>query len=219
MANESFWKRLREIGIGLVVDQLKVWLLPILGAAAGLVIAYMRQVPLEMYFVFIVGGFALVSVGLNNFSTWWFNNNARNRLSPADPFIRLKVDKNVNPPIVQFVQFGFALKNIARFPIDFEVVSLSTRIDNLVNPNPTYHSRLVNVSAGSTGFYHDDWIAVGNHRPNGSAAIGDVKVTIKYGRPTALRYIMTLHYMVTIYADANGLISERATFMMLPPDE
>ena len=165
-------------------------------------IGYLQGFP--WFYVCLGAGFmfAVVTTGLLRFTEWRFRVTAKDKLAFHD----LRIFRTLaNDGSISAIRLGFRLRNIATFPIQFEVQEMNTEFMNsLYPPKKTYEKKKIFIPVNGLGWFDDHDIGLASIEKKNKTIGGSIHARLKYGRPENLNQELEFKKKVFIKFDNRG---------------
>ena len=183
-------------------EAVQAWGLPSLSVPATIVLGYFQNIP--WFYIYLSAGFvfAVIATGLLRFDEWRFRVTAKDKLAFHD----LRVFRTLaNDGSVFAIRLGFRLRNIATFPIQFEVQEMNTEFMNsLYPPKKTYEKKKIFIPVNGLGWFDDYDIGLANIEKKNKTIGGYIHARLKYGRPENLNQELEFKKKVFVKFDDKG---------------
>src|SRR5262245_29350278 len=131
---------MREVLSQIIWSYWPYWGAPLVSA----ILAYNSGYPPTIIFMAALGAFALIAVGLNNFAQWMAAQSASGKVDFVAPTVGIKNLDGKDPPELEGLKLGVALRNTAPFQMEIRLDDLETQIGDRV-PSEAFHQRSVTV--------------------------------------------------------------------------
>jgi len=180
------------------------------------VLSYLGDYSLTLIFLFCLGAFAMVTLGVNQFSQWQDAKSPKGKLQFGAPILEVKINEKKNDfPAVVAVRLGLSVINRAQFPIEAEVEELETQIGDRV-PIGKFFKRSMTIGMGDPGLFTNAIIDLSKDISKNAVLYGSIKAKIRYGRPGNLKYEMERSLYLALKFDERGsLVSHDASLTEL----
>ena len=189
----------REIASQIVWSYWPYWGAPLVSA----ILTYSGDQPAAVIFLSALAAFALISLGLNNFSQWMTAQSVAGKVEFVLPVLAVKNDASKEPPELEGMKLGVALQNHAPFPVDVRIDRLEVQISDRV-PGGAFFARSVTVGQRQGAQFTSALISlIGVERAN-QVLYGRINAEVTYGRPGKLRYPAERQWHMAIKFDKNG---------------
>jgi hypothetical protein len=125
--------------------------------------------------------------------------------------IRTKVENKIGFRTVQFandvhgngITVGFAIDNLANFPIDFEVYEMMVKLGDKVPQEDHKAGQILTMPSKGVGWHYSHAINLDNPPINGTID-GYLSYKIRYGRLKDLRHMLSEKKNITVIFDDKG---------------
>jgi hypothetical protein len=188
----------REVASQIVWSYWPYWGAP----AVSAILFYIRGYSAEIIFMAALGAFAVVAVGLNNFSQWIATQSASGKVDFVAPTVGVKMDDS-SPPALEGLKLGVALLSTAPFPMEIRVDDLETQIVDRV-PGDAFYARSITITRGHAAQFNNSLISLGDMDRAGKVLYGHINASVSYGRPGKLRHTITRHWYMALKFDKEG---------------
>lgn len=169
---------------------------PIVTAAIG----YADGWPWLIIWLGALAAFSFVSTGLLRFSEWRYRQQVKDKLNLNVVRVGRKLN---NQGCAESVTLGFQLYNNALFPVEFELQSLHSMIDDKYPPNKDYALRQFVMPSGGLGWFDDFAIELPD-APRERTIEGMIEFVVHYGRLGYMKHELRKKFQVFLGFDANG---------------
>jgi hypothetical protein len=193
------WPTRRDIWARIGDASTIAWLWALSAGATAAVIGVLQHVPLFYLFVGTVVVFSAAATGLLRFDEW----RSRLRVEHKLGFAGVRVLKTLSDGVVKTICIGFTLESKADFPIEFEVVSLYTDVENRCPPKKPYQMARFTVPPSGMAWFDDFAIALDN-APRSVTVEATLRFAVRYGWVGRLRYELKKSHKVFIGFDDHG---------------
>jgi hypothetical protein len=164
-------------------------------------LAYLQGLP----WAYIITCTALTLAGLTHFMVKFDDLQERRRVKDKITFRDILVGRGFPG---NGIVLGVILNNRAKIPVECELREMRTRAKNMVPVRKVQPPPLKMLApADGTAVFHDMAIDIGDWIKPGTAFDGAVEATLRYGRPGAKKYDLTIRKGVTISIDDQGGVS------------
>jgi len=128
--------------------------------------------------------------------------------------IRTRIENKIAFKTVQFgndvhgqgITVGFAIDNLANFPIDFEVFEVMVKLGDKVPQKEHKAGQVITMPSKGVGWYYSHAIKIENPPINGTLD-GFLSYKIRYGRLKDLRHTFSQKKKITITFNEKGLLA------------
>ena len=183
-------------------EAVQTWVLPSLSVPATIVFGYFQNIP--WFYVYLAAGFmfAVIATGLLRFDEWRFRVTAKDKLAFHD----LKIARTLSGDgSASAIKLGFRFRNLATFPIQFEIQEMRTELmNNLYPPKKAYEEKRILIPVNGLGWFNDHNIELSNVSKKNKVMEGSIHAHLKYGRPENLNQELELRKRVFVKFDNRG---------------
>ena len=186
---KGYFRRFSEEGLKeIIFESFRSWLWPITLSGITVVLGYAQQLPLMYIFVGSVATFAFVTHGILKATEWKYVKTPEHKLDFLDFEFGANYDKDKPGKIIEF-GLGVRLKSQYAFPMEVEIVSITSRFDNRVPTEKNdLKGKVINVSGRGECFFSDTPIDISNIDFKGKNIDASVEYTVRYGVPSKRIY-------------------------------
>lgn len=166
---------------------------PLLAAYLG----YVQGLPLMYIFVGSLFAFACAATGAVQFSEWLFKRSVRDKLG----FAGLRIIHNARGA---GLGLGVSLSSSADIPITFELVSVTTRLNNRVPAERNFAVREITMPPRGVGYFDDHIIDV--VPPTPGSLEGEIDFVFRYGKEGLMKHDLQIRKQVIATFNAEGVL-------------
>lgn len=160
------------------------------------VIGYVNKISLFWIWLGMLATFSFVSTGLLRFDEWRY----RRRIEDKLVFESVIVARSIaNDGII----VGLRLISLATFPIEYEITSISTKIDNII-PRKNHEPQIFTMPLQGIGWFYDGVIEL--IEPYQSNRQGSIEYTIRYGRKGSLKHSISGKKQINFSFDKENIL-------------
>jgi hypothetical protein len=174
------------------------WGAPIVSA----ILSYLGGYSAALIFLSALFAFAMVALGLNNFSQWAAVRTPADKVRFAVPSIGT-VNNTSNPPALRGLKLGVGIQSVAPFPVEVQVDKLETQISDKVPVEP-FFSRSTTIGQGGIAQFNNAVIELPKTMRKKKLLYGRISAEISYGRPGKLHYHAEHQYYLALMFDNDG---------------
>ena len=206
------WATARETLSNLVWSNWSIIGAPVV--TGGLV--YFEGYSLTFIFLFCLGAFAMVALGVNQLSQWQAAKSPEGKLQFGGHTVGVKInEKKDGFPAVLGIKLGLSLVSKAQFPLEAEVKELETQIRDRV-PKEPFFPRTIPIGMGGGGHFTNAIIDLEKDISKNAVFSGSIKAKLRYGRPGNLKYEMERNlYLALMFDERGNLASTEASITEL----
>lgn len=206
MASKGSWLKkitlaaAKETISGLVWSNWPVIGVPIVMGALG----FINNYDLTLIFLFCLVSFAMVTLGVNQFSQWQAAKSPEGKLQFGVPVVAVKEnEKKDDFPAVQGLKLGLTLVSKAQFPLEAEVEELETQVGNRV-PTEKLFEGTMSIGMGGGGGFTSAIIDLAKDISKNVVLPGSIKAKVRYGRPGNLKHEIEKYLYLALKFDERG---------------
>lgn len=170
---------------------------PFVAAAVTAPLGYIQGLP--WMYIWVASGlmFAATAHGLQQFALLRDRTKIKDNLN----FAQIRIGRNIHG---EGMFLGVLFVNQANSPIEFDVQEANTRLNDKFLPRKPFDRKSFTVPAKGFGWFDDHIIDIGVPPKSGTIE-GFAEFKVKYGRPGALKYELSVKKQVVVSFNADGL--------------
>lgn len=154
-------------------------------------------------FMSMIGAFAVVALGLNQFSQWLAEQVTVDKVHFAVPFAGVALNDDSNPADLRGIKLGVLLRNSANFPVEVRIDKLETKILDRIPPDDFY-VRSAEVAPKDGVAFNNSVIELSDIDLSNKLIYGRISASVSYGRPGKLKHQAERLWNLAIKFDQNG---------------
>ena len=194
------WATARETISNLAWSYLPIIGVPIMTGALGILEGYSPT----LIFLSCLVAFAMVTLGLNQFSQWRAARTPEGKLQFGPPVVAVKEnEKKGDFPVVQGLKLGLSLVSKAQFPLEAEVEELETQVGDRV-PTEKFTKSTMAIGMGGGGGFVSAIIDLAKDISKNAVLPGSIKAKVRYGRPGNLKHEVEKYLYLALTFDERG---------------
>jgi hypothetical protein len=193
---------LRETVSHIVWSYWPIWGAPILGVILG----YLGGYAPVIIFLFALGAFALIALGLNNITQWSTARSPARKVRFMVPTVGVHLS-NEKVPTLLGVRLGVSVVSEAPFPMEVRLDELETRIWDRV-PSEKFNTNSVILDGKGAGIqFNGAAINLSDLDLKNKTIYGHISAKISYGRPGEFNYSSDYGSHLALKFDAKGKLA------------
>jgi hypothetical protein len=189
----------REVISQIVWSYWPYWGAPLMSA----ILFHLNGYPSGIVFLAGLAAFALVALGLNNYSQWMATQSPSGRVDFLAPTLNLVGDLSTDPPTLRGIKLGVSLRSIAPFPMEIRIDDIVTQIGDRV-PTEPFYGRSITVSRGIAATFNNGMIDLSTLDRADLLIYGRISAAATYGRPGRLKYPVQGQWYMALKFDKDG---------------
>lgn len=178
----------------------KTFVLPIGMPTVTVLLGRLEGFPWFYVWIGFLASLALVFHWLVKLDEWLYRIKVKDKIT----FDKVRIGKKLNNlGCVEWLKLGFQFHNSALFPIEVELQSLHTMLDEKYPPNKERLLKKVITPAGRSSFF-DDFAIVPFEPPRDRSVEGKIEFVVRYGRLGHSKHELSKKLQIFVAFDLKG---------------